>query len=85
MLVRDETMLSGEARARLDEVLGQSPALDTVYRFKQRLQALWTERSASQERLLASLEQWCREAEESGIRALQEFARTLPNYTLQPA
>ena len=40
------------------------------------------ERHASQERLLHALEQWCHEAEESGIRALQDFARTLPRYSL---
>jgi stearoyl-CoA desaturase (delta-9 desaturase) len=82
LLVREETLLSGEARARLDKVLDESPALDTVYRFKQRLQGLWTERHASQERLLQSLDQWCREAEATGIRALQEFARTLPTYSM---
>ena len=36
----------------------------------------------SQERLLQALEDWCKQAEASGIRALQEFARTLPSYSL---
>jgi stearoyl-CoA desaturase (delta-9 desaturase) len=48
------------------------------------LQAIWQERTASHERLRQSLQEWCREAEESGIRALQEFARTLPMYSVKP-
>ncbi len=85
LLVSEESLLTGDGRARLEAALGESPALATVYAFKQRLQGLWMERHASQERLLHALEQWCREAEASGIRALQEFARTLPRYSLAPA
>ena len=85
LLVREESLLTGDARARLEAALGESPALATVYAFKQRLQALWMEHHASHDRLLQVLEQWCREAEESGIRALQDFARTLPRYSLAAA
>ena len=85
LLSSDETMLSSEARARLDTALKQSEALRTAMRDRQRLQAIWQERSASQEGLLQSLQQWCREAEASGIRALQDFARTLPRYSTQAA
>jgi len=49
------------------------------------LQAIWQERTASHERLMQSLQEWCREAEASGIRALQEFAKTLPMYSVKPA
>ncbi|NIM27364.1 MAG: acyl-CoA desaturase [Gammaproteobacteria bacterium] len=85
LLVREESRLSLEARDRLDAALSHSHALQTVYQYKMRLQAIWQERTASHERLLQSLQEWCRGAEASGIRALQEFARTLPTYSVKPA
>ena len=84
-LVREESLLIIHARERLDRALDHSHALQTVYQYKRRLQAIWQERTASHERLLHSLQDWCREAEESGIRALQDFARTLPMYSVKPA
>jgi stearoyl-CoA desaturase (delta-9 desaturase) len=85
LLVREESRLSLDARERLEAALSHSQALQTVYQYKKRLQAIWQERTASHERLVQSLQEWCREAEESGIRALQEFAKTLPMYSVKPA
>ena len=85
LLVREEALLTAEARRRLDAVLNHSQKLKTVYQYKRRLQALWQERHASQEGLLQSLQEWCRQAEASGIRSLQEFARMLPQYSMQTA
>ena len=84
LLSCETSMLSSEARERLESALGETDALQTAYRYRERLQAIWQERSASQERLLQVLQEWCREAEDSGIRALQDFARTLPRYSTQP-
>lgn len=85
LLVREESRLTLDARARLDAALKHSQALQTVYLYKGKLQAIWQERTASHERLRQSLQEWCREAEESGIRALQEFAKTLPMYSVKSA
>jgi len=85
LLIREESRLTLDARTRLDAALRHSQALQTVYLYKGRLQAIWQERTASHERLRHSLQEWCREAEESGIRALQEFAKTLPMYSVKPA
>ena len=85
LLVREESRLTLDARTRLDAALRHNQALQTVYLYKGRLQAIWQERTASHERLRQSLQEWCREAEESGIRALQEFAKTLPMYSVKPA
>ena len=80
----EECMLSSEARVRLDTALEESDALQTAFRYRARLQAIWQERTASKEGLLQALQEWCREAEASGIRALQEFARTLARYSTHP-
>ena len=85
LLIREESRLNAESRRKLETALDYSHTLQTVYEYKRRLQALWMERTASQERLLVALQEWCKQAEETGIRALQEFARTLPNYSVRPA
>jgi stearoyl-CoA desaturase (delta-9 desaturase) len=84
LLVREESLLNDEGRQRLQTVLQTSKSLETVYEFRRRLQAIWKQRSASQDSLLASRQEWCRQAEATGIRALQDFSHTLRSYTLQP-
>ncbi|MDH3412572.1 MAG: fatty acid desaturase [Gammaproteobacteria bacterium] len=82
LLGREESRLTAEARKRIEAVLNTSHALKVSYQFKRRLQAIWQERTASHEGLIRALQDWCREAEASGIRALQDFARTLPSYSM---
>ena len=82
LLMREESLLSAEAKEHLESVLSRSNTLRIVYQYKRQLQALWQERTASHERLLHSLQEWCKEAEATGIRALQDFARSLPRYSL---
>ena len=84
LLTKHEALLDFGAKKRLDELLAQHHTLETVYEFKQRLQAIWLEKTASQEVLVDSLKEWCQQAEQTGIEALEEFAHTLRGYTLQP-
>jgi len=49
------------------------------------LQAVWQKRSASRDELLAALQAWCKQAEASGIRALEDFAATLKQYSTRMA
>ncbi len=85
LLGREESRLSAEAKTRIQAVLDTSHALKVTYQFKRRLQAIWQERTASHEGLVKALQDWCREAEATGIRALQDFARTLPRYSMPAA
>ncbi|MCP5143242.1 MAG: transposase [Gammaproteobacteria bacterium] len=85
LLSRSELRLDPKARAQLSQAFAHSHALEQVYEFKQRLQDIWNERTATPERLLAQLDAWCHEAHASGIRALQQFAEQLRGYTLQGA
>lgn len=84
-LTREESRLNDAAKDHLARAFLHSHPLETVYEFKVQLQRLWQERTASYESLLAALQVWCRQAEETGITALQEFAQSLRGYTLQPA
>jgi stearoyl-CoA desaturase (delta-9 desaturase) len=72
--------LDNEGRDRLQSVLAKRPTLNTVYDFRNRLAALMEQRGAEQS--LHGLQQWIREAEESGIRSLQEFAHRLKTYAV---
>ena len=83
LLVREEASLDAGSRARLENILSRSQVLATVHRSRQQLQQVWDRTASSQEALLNALQQWCREAENSGIKALQDFARSLRSY--QPA
>jgi stearoyl-CoA desaturase (delta-9 desaturase) len=72
-------------RQWLDNALKHNQTLQTVYEFMQRLKALCAQTTGKTESDLKRLQAWCAEAEASGIRALQDFARQLQAYTAQPA
>ena len=83
LLARNEFLIDLKAREHLEKILAQHRSLQVVYEFQRRLHALWQQRTASQERLLHALQEWCREAEATGIEALGEFARNLRRYALK--
>jgi len=84
LMVRHPRLLDAHATARLKEVLDRNHALKTVHDFRERLSQLWSGANASNDRLLAQFKEWCAQAEQSGINGLQEFARSLRGYSLQP-
>jgi stearoyl-CoA desaturase (delta-9 desaturase) len=75
--------LDNEGRDRMQAVLARRPTLKTVCDFRNRLAALMEQRGAEQ--ALKGLQQWIHEAEESGIRSLQEFAQRLKGYSVATA
>ena len=83
-LVREDSRMKPSQRKHLQELLQNSEALDTVYEFRRKLQDLWNETYASHERMIQAIMQWCKEAEETGIKVLEDFAQNLRSYALQP-
>ncbi len=81
-LAGDGRALPGELRQRLDELLVRAPSLATLYAMRQELTALWERSNASREQVLQQLQEWCRKAETSGIRQLQELSMRLRSYAL---
>ncbi|MDX1519325.1 MAG: fatty acid desaturase [Gammaproteobacteria bacterium] len=77
--------LDRESRHHLESLLHQNETMKIVYEFRQNLQTLWQSGTASQEALLKDLQDWCQQAEESGIEALEEFVQVLRGYSMQPA
>ncbi len=82
-LVREPSLVGDKDRARLQSALSASEALSVVYDFRQRLQAVWSRTASEKEQMLAALQEWCSQAEASGIKALQDFARSLRGYSLK--
>ncbi|MFZ0791089.1 MAG: fatty acid desaturase [Chromatiaceae bacterium] len=85
LLSREGKRLDANARQRLEQLLGQSQTLATVYQFREHLQDIWERRAPSQEAMLRALQDWCRQAEETRIQALERFAQNLKGFTLQAA
>ena len=84
-LVRDESRVDANIQDRLMQTLKQNEALTTVYEFRRRLQDIWARTSATQEKRLAALQEWCHQAEATGIQVLKDFAARLRGYTLSSA
>jgi stearoyl-CoA desaturase (delta-9 desaturase) len=85
LLIRRPLLLDDSARSRLNEILSNNSALQTVHEFRERLSELWSGANVSNEKLLENLKDWCRQAEESGIQVLEDFARRLRSYQLAVA
>ncbi len=82
LLLQRDGSLDRVSRRSLQALLEQSQALETVYQYRQRLREIWEKTASSQENLLQSLQEWVRQAETSGVKALEEFAHTLRGYSL---
>lgn len=77
-------LLSDGDLMQLKEILDTNAALNKVYKFKIKLQAIWEQQASSHEKRLEALSQWCTHAEESGVEALREFVSILRSYGMRP-
>lgn len=82
LLIRTESLLDEKNKQYLSDILKRNQSLKAVYEYRQRLQAIWDKTTASQKELIEALQEWCRQAESSGIEALRSFANNLKTYTL---
>ncbi|MDX1251831.1 MAG: transposase [Gammaproteobacteria bacterium] len=82
LLVRDQSLMDEAARNQLHSVLDRSQELRTVYQYRQKLQEIWQRSTVTQDSLLHSLQEWCHQAEETGIKRLQDFSKSLRGYTM---
>ena len=85
LMVREPRLLDETARARLQKALEQNQTLHTVYTMKQKLADVWQRSATTQENLIQALQDWCHEAEATGIHALREFSNKLRTYSLVQA
>lgn len=81
-LIKEESRMDEQSKGRLKNALRRNQSLEVVYQYRAKLQDVWNKTHASQEKLLQALQEWCAQAEATGIRALQDFARLLRGYSL---
>ena len=84
-LVDDGRWLKPEAREQMRQWVAQRPRIRTLVEYRQKLASVLETRTSNAADALHNLQAWCREAEASGIRALQDYAARLKGYSLQSA
>jgi len=82
LLIREQSLLDDRSLRELTKVLSQNQQLQTIYNFRLQLQQVWGRASASHEALVQGLKEWCAQAESTGIKVLEDFARSLRRYSL---
>ncbi len=83
VLVRDASIMQASQKLRLATLLENFHSLRIVYQFRLKLQDIWSRSTASQKELLDALQEWCQQAEATGIEALLQFAHRLKTYVPQ--
>ncbi|MEM5315524.1 acyl-CoA desaturase [Paraburkholderia sp. JHI869] len=77
---KEEASLNEPQKRQLPQIFANSQKLRTFIELRNELATIWERSSASREQLLTQLQDWCHRAEQSGIKALQEFASRLRRY-----
>lgn len=85
LMIREDIQIGAKAQETINNALQQYRKLATVYQFKQRLKSIWIRTSSNQANRVQRLQTWCAEAEQSGIRSLEDFAQYLRTYSLREA
>lgn len=80
VLTRDSSIMRTWQKEQLAKVLDNFQSLRVIYQFRIKLQEIWNRRAASQKELIDALQEWCQQAEETGIEALNQFSRRLKMY-----
>ena len=81
-LIREDSLIDEVGRKRLEVFLAKTNNLKVAYQFQRRLQAIWGRTTATQKELLEALQDWCTQAEATGIQCLQDFVCYLQSYNL---
>jgi stearoyl-CoA desaturase (delta-9 desaturase) len=81
-LADDGRWLKPEAREQMQAWVEQRPRIRALIEHRARLAAVLEARGNDAAATLHNLQAWCREAEASGIRALQEYSMRLKGYSL---
>lgn len=84
-LANDGRWLEPEAQTRLRNWVSEHPSTATVVEYRRRLAELMARSGKSSQAMLEALQQWCNEAEASGIQALEDYSRKLRSYALPQA
>jgi stearoyl-CoA desaturase (delta-9 desaturase) len=82
-LVRDDSIMKASQKHLLAKVLENFHSLKVTYQFRIKLQDIWSKSTATQKELLDALQEWCQQAEATGIETLRRFSTHLKMYVPQ--
>lgn len=82
LLIRETSLVKEEEQKHLQALLQKYRSLEVVYQFKLKLQNIWARSTTSQRELVEALQEWCRQAEASGIEVLREFVSHVKSYVV---
>jgi stearoyl-CoA desaturase (Delta-9 desaturase) len=80
LLIRDQAIMPLSQKSNLSKLLDNFQGLRTVYDLRLKLQDIWQRSTASQKELVEALQEWCRQAEATGIERLAHFVAQLKTY-----
>lgn len=81
LLTRADNLLDDVNKQHISHLLEKHQALELVYQYRQKLQEIWNRSTANRRELVEALQQWCKDAEATGIRTLRDFAQRLSSYS----
>ena len=81
----DGRWLKPDAREQLQAWIAQNPSIRALVEHRARLAAVLEARGNDAAATLQNLQAWCKDAEASGIRALEDFSARLKGYRLHAA
>lgn len=82
LLKQSDHLIDEASKQSLLDFLSNKQQLKEVYHFRQKLQAIWSRTTASQKELVEALQEWCKQAEESGVKSLHQFVAKLRSYVV---
>jgi len=83
LLKRNPALLNQAQKAQLDAEIKHSEELKTVCTYRDRLNQIWSNTVSSNHELLEAFQEWCHQAEKSGIAHLQHFAKSIKSYRIK--
>ncbi len=83
LLIREASLVEYSDQEKLAKVLENYRMLNVVYQFRMKLQSIWARSTASHKELVDALQDWCKQADASGIAALKDFVGHLKSYAPQ--
>lgn len=80
---RHPMVLNPQEKTQVENALMHSKHLNKAYQLRAALNNIWSKTYQNNTDLIASFQEWCHHAEQSGIHSLQKFVRYLKSYRLK--
>ncbi len=86
LLIKEPKLVREQELSKINLMLENNQMIKVIYQKSHELQDIWKRNPGSRlQEKLQELMEWCKQAEQSGIDCLEEFAQSLRNYSLTPA